>query len=139
MKTPAIKEHSAKNVFFSCIDDRLSAKHSAFVKTIGGAFCPSLAGGALAFVLPEQRDIALLQVVAAYKINQINHVYLESHTDCGAYKLAGIVFKDQAEETKRLRSDLERAKSEVQSALTAAGAKPGEVEVVATIVSPSED
>ena len=128
--------HSAKNVYFGCIDDRLVQPHILFVDMIGGAFCPSLAGGALAFISPEQRDIALKQIIAAYSINHIDHVYIESHTDCDAYGLAGVVFNDLEEEIQRLYKDLEFAKNEVVGALLRAGAQTTEFKVITRLIDP---
>ncbi len=130
--------HFAKNVFFSCIDDRLVKSHSLFVKQIGGAFCPSMAGGGLAFISSEQSDIALKQIVAAYTINHINHVYIESHTDCGAYRLAGVTFRSLEDEIKRLEDDLEVAVSKINASLLKTGAAPGEVIVTTRIVNPGD-
>jgi carbonic anhydrase len=128
--------HFAKNVYFGCIDDRLVQPHISFVNMIGGAFCPALAGGALAFTFPEQRDTALKQIIAAYSINHIDHIYIESHTDCGAYGMAGIVFNDFDEEVRRLYQDLEFAKTQVVAALLRAGAQSTDFKVVTRLVDP---
>jgi carbonic anhydrase len=126
--------HFAKNVFFSCMDDRLVKPHQTFIDGIGGAFYPSLAGGGLALTVPEQRSIALKQIVTAYQINHVNHIYLESHIDCGAYHLAGVIFGSQKEEIQRLYSDLNIARTEVQAALAQAGAAEGEITVITRVV-----
>ncbi len=118
------------------MDDRLVKPHRLFVDEIGGAFCPSLAGGGLALTAPEQRSIALQQIVAAYKINHIDHVYIESHSNCGAYRLAGVVFNSHEEEIQRLYSDLNIARTEVRTALARAGAVDGEITIVTRVVDP---
>jgi carbonic anhydrase len=128
--------HFAKNVFFSCIDDRLVQEHLNFIIKIGGAFFPSVAGGGLAFIDPAEQDTALKQVAASYKINRIDTVYIESHTDCGAYRLSGAVFHSLADELQRLYEDLDHAQVLVQKALSEAGAKPGEVTVHTSVVNP---
>ena len=129
--------HFAKNVFFGCIDDRLVESHLKFIIEIGGAFFPAVAGGGLAFIDPMESETAIQQVAASYKINRINTVYLESHTDCGAYRLAGIEFRSDADELVRLYEDLESASKLVQEALVKAGAKPGEVTIHMRVVDPS--
>jgi carbonic anhydrase len=118
-------EHFAKNVFFACIDDRLV-----------GAFYAAVAGGGLAFVNPTDQNTALKQVTAAYTINHITDVYLESHTSCGAYKLSGVEFSNPAEELERLYADLDKASELVLSALHHAGAAEGEIRIHARVVSP---
>ena len=128
--------HFAKNVFFGCIDDRLVKSHQEFVTKIGGAFPSSIAGGGLAFVSPAERDIALKQVSLSYAINHVNHVYLESHTDCGAYTVAGITFDTPEEEVDRLYHDLGIAASAAKTALLQAGAMPNEVVVTVRVVDP---
>ena len=133
----ASSPHFAKNVFFACIDDRLVESHLKFIIKIGGAFYPAVAGGGLAFVSPGEHDTALKQVAASYKINQINHVYLESHTDCGAYALSGAKFASAEDELMRLYADLDQAKAQVETALLQAGATPGEVELHVRVVNPA--
>jgi carbonic anhydrase len=130
--------HTAKSVFFSCIDDRLTEAHMQFIKTLaGGAFHPSLAGGGAAFLSDDTQAAALKQVVASYNINHITDVYLESHTDCGAYRLASVTFDNATAEVERLSADLERAKPLILAALVTAGAKDGEVTVHLRVVDPS--
>jgi carbonic anhydrase len=129
--------HFAKNVFFACIDDRLVETHLKFVIKLGGAFYPAVAGGGLAFIDESERATALKQVAAAYTINHINTVYLESHTDCGAYRLSGAVFNSLGEELERLYDDLDRAAILVQDTLAAAGAQRGEVTVHVRVVDPA--
>jgi len=126
--------HFAKSIFFSCIDDRLVDSHYTFVKQINGAFCADMAGGGLALISPEQSQAALEQIIDAYKINHIDHVYIESHIDCGAYLLSGVTFIDRESEVGKLYADLETAKSAVQSALIQAGAQAGEVTVLTRVV-----
>lgn len=132
----ASSPHFAKNVFFACIDDRLVESHLQFIIKIGGAFYPAVAGGGLAFVSPQEHDTALKQVAASYKINQVKHVYLESHTDCGAYALSGAKFNSPTEELNRLYADLDQAKTQVEAALLETGAATGEVEVHLRVVNP---
>ena len=129
--------HFAKSCLFACIDDRLAASDFEYIKEIGGAFCPALAGGALAIVSRATRAAALTQIVLSYKINQISDVYLQSHTDCGAYRLAGAVFTSPQAEIERLYADLHEAEKLVNDALIEAGAKPGEVKVHLRVVDPA--
>lgn len=130
--------HTAKSVFFSCIDDRLSPAGAASIAGLpGGAFHPSMAGGGAAFLSDEDRPAALKQVVAAYKINGITDVYLQSHTDCGAYRLAGVTFETPEEELKRLQDDLTQAAKTVRQALHEAGAEDGSVTVHTEVVDPA--
>jgi carbonic anhydrase len=129
--------HFAKNVLFACIDDRLTESHLKFIIKIGGAFYPAVAGGGLAFINEAERATALKQVVASYAINHIDTVYLESHTGCGAYGLAGITFASPAQEVERLYTDLHQAAGYIREALEAAGAKPGEVTVHVSVVNPA--
>jgi carbonic anhydrase len=128
--------HFAKNVLFGCIDDRLVENHLNFIIKIGGAFFPAVAGGGLAFVDPAEQATALKQVAAAYAINKINTVYIESHTDCGAYKLAGITFESDAQEIEHLYHDLDKAAGLIEEALVGAGAKPGEINIHVRVVNP---
>jgi len=135
---PHLKAHSANSVLFGCIDDRLSDADTTFIHSLhGGAFHPSMAGGGGAFLNEQDRDSAVKQITAAYQINHITDVYLESHTDCGAYRLAGIEFKDRTEELKRLRADLKQAATQVQAALNRAGAKAGEVAIHTRVITPT--
>src|SRR6516164_5706149 len=106
-----IPQHYAKSCLFACIDDRLAQPDFEYMKQIGGAFCPALAGGGLAIISPATREAAITQIVLAYKINQITDVYLQSHTDCGAYKLAGAVFATPQAEIDRLYADLDEAET----------------------------
>ena len=116
--------HTAKSVFFGCIDDRLVEPDVAFIKQLkGGAFNPKIAGGGIAFLTEEDRHSALKQVAASYRINHITDVYLESHTDCGAYRLAGITFDNPTAEA-------------VRDTLIEAGAQEGEVSIHVRVVDP---
>ncbi|HEV2413098.1 MAG TPA: hypothetical protein VGS28_04855 [Candidatus Saccharimonadales bacterium] len=126
--------HFAKNVFFSCIDDRLSNAHAEFIKNIGGAFAIAIAGGGLALLSPDDRKVALKEIALAYMINKIDHVYLESHMECGAYKFAGVHFNDPEQELECLYSDLDKAAAAVRTELLRAGAKSDEVEVTVRVV-----
>jgi carbonic anhydrase len=128
--------HFAKNVFFGCIDDRLVKPHAEYIESVGGAFAPAVAGGGLAFVSEMESLTALKQVAAAYQINHITDAYLESHTDCGAYRLAGAVFTSPTDELLQLYHDLDQAAELVQQALVEAGARPGEVTIHTRVVNP---
>jgi carbonic anhydrase len=132
-----IPQHFAKACLFACIDDRLAHTHFQEIEEIGGAFCPALAGGGLAIVSQATRQAALTQVVLSYQINQITDVYLQSHTDCGAYRVAGAVFTSPQAEVERLYADLHEAKKLVNDALLEAGAKPGEVKIHMRVVDPA--
>lgn len=129
--------HFAKSVLFACIDDRLASIDFEYIKEIGGAFCPALAGGGLAIVNETTRATALAQIVIAWQVNHITDVYLQSHTDCGAYRLAGITFDSTEAETERLFADLHEAEKLVRKALTEAGANPAELHVHLRVVDPA--
>ncbi|MDB5178815.1 MAG: hypothetical protein JWN01_758 [Patescibacteria group bacterium] len=132
-----IAPHTAKSVFFGCIDDRLVDADVAFIKQLkGGAFSPKIAGGGIAFLSEDDRRSAIKQVVAAYMINHVTDIYIESHTDCGAYNLAGITFASPTEEAGRLYTDLDQAAEAVHDALITAGAEEGEVTVHTRVVDP---
>jgi carbonic anhydrase len=130
------RPHFAKNVFFGCIDDRIVESHLKFIIKIGGAFYPAVAGGGLAFIDLAERETALTQVVASYKINKVDTVYIESHTDCGAYRLAGVTFSSPEDEIDRLYGDLDSAKALIQDALSTAGAADGEITIHTRVVNP---
>ena len=129
--------HTAKSVFFGCIDDRLTQADSKFIADHGEAFHPNLAGGGAAFIDTAERTVALKQIVAAYQINNATEIYIESHTDCGAYRLAGITFSSPDAEIARLYADLDLAAKYVTTALTAAGADPSRVTVHTRVVDPT--
>jgi len=129
--------HFAKSLFFACIDDRLAAPDFEYIKQIGGAFVPALAGGGLAIISRDTRAAAVAQITLAYQINRITDVYLQSHTDCGAYRLAGVSFESPQTELEHLYADLHQAKTIVSAALEAAGAKPGDVTIHLRVVDPS--
>jgi carbonic anhydrase len=75
-------------------------------------------------------------VAAAFKINHVTDVYLESHTDCGAYKLSGAEFHSETEELTRLYHDLDTASYLISQALLDAGAAESEVKIHARVVDP---
>jgi carbonic anhydrase len=130
--------HTAKAVLFTCIDDRLNETSSAFIQGLnGGAFHPSLAGGGLAFLDDAYRASALQQIIAAYKINHITDIYLQSHTDCGAYRLSGVTFASPEDELRRLYADLDQAATIIRPALAEAGAAPDEVAIHLEVVDPT--
>ena len=127
--------HTAKALLFTCMDERLEAGIEAEIHQLtGGAFHAALAGGGAAFTSDSDRATALKQVVAAYTINHITDVYVESHLECGAYSLAGVTFHSQTEEIVRLYHDLGLAKAEITAALTAAGAPADSVIVHTSVV-----
>jgi carbonic anhydrase len=134
---PTNPPHFAKNVFFGCIDDRIVETHLNFIIKIGGAFYPAVAGGGFAFVDLGERETALKQVAAAYSINHVTTIYIESHTDCGAYRLAGIQFTSAADEIDHLYQDLDTASDLVKHELETAGAGPGEVTILTRVIDPS--
>lgn len=136
IKTPAAKPpaHFAKNVLFACIDDRLVESHMKQIIKLGGAFYSAIAGGGLAFVSKDDAETALKQVAASYAINHVKDVYLESHLECGAYRLSGVVFSSREEELQRLYRDLSDAKALVESTLIAQGASLSEVKVHISVV-----
>lgn len=130
--------HTAKCLFFGCIDDRLAGPDDAFIATLeGSAFHPNMAGGGAAFLSTDDRTSALKQIVAAYKINHITDVYLQSHTDCGAYRLAGVSFDSPEQEIERLYADLEQAAGHIRTALAEAGAPDNEVQLHLRVVDPT--
>ena len=130
-KTPA---HFAKNVLFSCIDDRLVEPHMKKIIKLGGAFYVAVAGGGLAFVSKDDQETSLKQVAACYAINHVEDIYIESHLECGAYKLSGATFSSRTAELARLYRDLDEAKSLVESTLVAQGASLSEVKVHTSVV-----
>jgi carbonic anhydrase len=134
---PDLRSHFAKNIFFSCIDDRLQISHHNFVKLIGGAFTVKLAGGGLALIHPEDSQTALKQIALAFSINKIDHVYIESHLNCGAYKAHGIIFGSRQEEIYKLYGDLEFAKKVVIETLLEAGAEAENIKIITRVVDVS--
>jgi carbonic anhydrase len=130
--------HTAKTVVLTCIDDRLPAAHATFLAGLpGGAFHAALAGGGASLLSEDTREAALKQIVAAYQINHATTIYLESHTDCGAYRLAGVTFASPTAEVTRLYSDLDRAAELVRAALAGVGADPDELTIICRVVAPS--
>jgi len=134
---PTIAPHFAKSVLFACIDDRLAQTDFEYVQEIGGAFCPALAGGALALINETTRATALAQIVIAWQVNHITDVYLQSHTDCGAYRLNSITFTSADEEVARLYTDLHQAAGLVREVLIAAGAPARELKIHLRVVDPA--
>ncbi len=129
--------HTAKSVFFGCIDDRLIKADADFIAAHGDSFWASLAGGGAAFLAPEDRAVALKQIMVSYMVNQAQRVYLQSHTNCGAYRLAGVTFSSHEEELKRLYADLDQAATDVRAALIEAGAKPSDIHISTQVVDPA--
>jgi carbonic anhydrase len=135
---PSVQPHTAKAAYFSCIDDRLAVAGARFLASLeGGAFHPAMAGGGAAFLTKDTRTSALKQVAAAYTINHVTDIYLESHTDCGAYRLAGVTFDSPEQELERLLSDLVQAAALVHGALAGAGAAEGEITIHLRVVNPT--
>jgi carbonic anhydrase len=129
--------HVATGLFLSCIDDRLiQSDFKFFAQAVGEPFVVRLAGGAGALLNPDDRKTALKQIAAAYKIAGITEVYLQSHTDCGAYRLAGVTFDSPEAELKRLYADLDEAAGHVRSTLTEAGADPAAIAIHTRVVNP---
>jgi carbonic anhydrase len=129
--------NTAKAILFSCIDDRLVQADDTFIAAHGGAFHASLAGGGAAFLDAADRAVALKQIVAAYKINHATTVYLESHTDCGAYRLAGVTFASPEAEITRLYADLAQAAGYIKAALLEAGATESELVIETRVINPA--
>lgn len=127
--------HTAKAIMFTCMDERLEDSIEAAIHQLaGGAFHAAMAGGGAAITFESDRATALKQIVAAFKINHIGDVYLQSHLECGAYGLSGITFTSQFQEADRLHQDLDIAKAAVEAALVEAGALPNEVVVHTSVV-----
>jgi carbonic anhydrase len=128
--------HTAKTLVFTCMDERLASYISMLVQSFeGGAFHAAIAGGGAAFTTEPDRSVAVKQVVAAYKINRITDVYLQSHLDCGAYGLAGITFSSTIDETSRLYRDLDEAATMIESALAVTGAGLSMVSIHTQVVN----
>ena len=102
---------------------------------LGGAFYSAIAGGGLAFVSKDDQETSLKQVAASYAINHVEDIYIESHLECGAYRLSGAVFNSRDEELRRLYHDLDNAKALVESTLIAQGASLHEVKVHTSVVN----
>ena len=118
----ASSHHTAKTIVFTCMDERLETYISSLIQSFeGGAFHAAMAGGGAAFAAESDSAVALKQVLAAYKINHITDVYLQSHHDCGAYGLSGVVFHSRQEETSRLYADLDLATDMIKAALAESG------------------
>jgi carbonic anhydrase len=130
--------HTAKAVILTCIDDRIPPATAKFLAGLpGGAFHPALAGGGAALLSEDTRETALKQIIAAYQINHISTVYLESHTDCGAYRLAGVTFDDSTAEIAQLYGDLDRAAQLVRAALAGIGANEAELTIQCRVIDPT--
>lgn len=127
--------HTAKAIMFTCMDERLEATIERQINQLdGGAFHAALAGGGAALVFESDKPTALKQIIAAYKINHITKVYLQSHVECGAYGLAGVRFASKTQEIVRLYQDLDIAADNVSAALHAAGAQDNEVSIHVEVV-----
>lgn len=127
--------HTAKAILFTCMDERLSNHIETILHSLpGGAFHAALAGGGGAFSFESDQAVALKQVVAAYRINNITDIYLESHTGCGAYGLAGITFQSETDEIKKLHQDLSNARRLITEALLSQGVAAGTVHVHTRVV-----
>jgi carbonic anhydrase len=133
-----LKSHTAKTLVFTCMDERLEPAIRQLIHSQpGGAFHVALAGGGATLTSDTDSPVALKQIVTAYKINQVTDVYLQSHTDCGAYGLAGITFSSADEEATRLYADLAVARQRVEAALAQAGATPGSVTIHTQVINPA--
>lgn len=129
--------HTATSVLLSCIDDRLVQSDAKFAKGIGDAFNPRIAGGGLALLDPAVQAVAMQQLAITYVLADITEVYLQSHTGCGAYKLAGVTFEDDAAEVERLYSDLDEAAENAREAMVQAGAPEDKVVIHTQVVNPA--
>ena len=131
----AIPKHTAKAIIFTCMDERLRNHIENIIRSLpGGAFHAALAGGGGAFSFEPDKHVALKQVVAAHKINQITDIYLESHLGCGAYGLAGITFANSQAEITKLHDDLSTARRVITEALLAEGVVAGTVHVHTRVI-----
>lgn len=107
--------HTAHTIMFTCIDERLESAISTHLQSIpGGAFHVALAGGGAVFTQEPEASVGIKQVLAASNIRPITDVIVQSHLDCGAYKLAGVVFDSRSEELNRLYADLGVAASKIK-------------------------
>jgi carbonic anhydrase len=131
----AAQPHTAKAIVFTCMDERLSNHVEKIIHSLpGGAFHAALAGGGGAFSFDSDKAVALKQVIAAYHINKITDIYLESHLSCGAYTLAGVTFADQTTEISRLHQDLATARRLITEALLAERVPAGTVHVHTRVI-----
>jgi carbonic anhydrase len=122
--------HTAKVLVFTCIDERLEPTVTALIESFkGGSFHVAMAGGGATFTTEPDCTVALKQIRAAYGINHVTDIYLQSHMDCGAYGLAGITFASPADEAARLYADLDQAAATVKKALVEAGATSAETNI----------
>jgi carbonic anhydrase len=94
-----------------------------------------MAGGGQVFTLESDQTVAIKQIMAAYTINRVGEIYLQSHLDCGAYRLAGVEFTSHQEEIARLYADLDIAAGKVEKALAEVGAPLQKVIIHADVVN----
>lgn len=128
--------HTAKAIVFTCMDERLEPAVTACIESFpGGAFHAAMAGGGAVFTIEPDRTVALKQVVAAYKINHVTDIYIQSHLDCGAYGLAGITFSSTIDEAVRLYADLDLAAAQIKKTLAEAGASSDEATIHTEVIS----
>lgn len=106
---------------------------------IGGAFIASIAGGGFACINPLTKDVIMYQLSASYHINRVNYVYLECHTDCGAYKLAGFTFDSLEAEVNQLYKDLDRAANVVKHTFLNIGALQNQFRIIVRVLDLSGD
>jgi carbonic anhydrase len=131
------QQQTDKSFLLSCIDYRLVQPDAQFISEHGEAFHARLAGGAASVIEPHDQAVALKQVIAAYKLAGVTEIYLESHLDCGAYRLSGATFTSLEHETAQLYEDLDKAAEIVESTLIAAGANPADISVHTRAVDPT--
>jgi carbonic anhydrase len=129
--------HNAKSIFLSCIDDRLVEADAEFASSVGTAFHPRLAGGGLALLDPVTQAVAMQQLAIPYILADASEVYIQSHTGCGAYQLAGVTFESDAAEIERLYADLDRAAENARTAMVEAGAPVHDVVIHTRVVNPA--
>lgn len=134
---PNTHPHTAKSVYLSCIDDRLVESDAEFAASVGTAFHTRLAGGGLALLNPVTQAVAMQQLAIPHILTGVTDVYLESHTACGAYQLAGVTFESDTAEIERLYADLEEAAENARTALIEAGAAEDKVVVHTRVVDPT--
>ena len=128
--------HTANTIVFTCIDDRLQPHITTLIQSQpGSAFHAALAGGGAAFTVEPDAQVALKQIVAAYNINQVIEIYLQSHLDCGAYRLAGVTFASPEAEVGRLYADLDIAAAKAKAALILAGAPTDQLQIYTQVIT----
>ena len=131
---PTTPPTTVKSIFFGCIDYRLATIDTEFITAHGNAFRPTFAGGGRALLDPIDRPAALHQIMAAYQLSRVTNVYIESHLDCGAYKLAGATFASHADEVAKLYADIDEASAYVREALETAGASPEDITIEPRVI-----